>query len=243
MAYRRADQGSRTIAGVYFLACPLRRTSTQLVVAISSRALFDFEEENCALRPAPRRDVHRAPAVAPRAARQAGHRLSPRQEAPRFQCRRRQARGGRDPVAQRSGVGAARDALGGRQRAGDRARRVHARPRAVGVPAAAQRQPLPLGESRGRARSRSNEGFPAAVVFASTAIGRLASRRGAHRLRRRRRALRRRGRARLPRRRARRVPVARSRATRRGRCRRARSSRCSRRCIGCSRPTIATRCR
>jgi hypothetical protein len=50
--------------------------SHQLVVAISSRALFDFEEENALFDPHDDGPVHPAAAGTPRAAGQAGHRVS-----------------------------------------------------------------------------------------------------------------------------------------------------------------------
>ena len=80
---------------------PATAAGVQLVVAISSRALFDFEEENELFDPGDDRPYIELQLARLDAARQAGHRVPPRQEASRFQRRRRQARRGRHPVAQR----------------------------------------------------------------------------------------------------------------------------------------------
>ena len=88
--------------------------AAQLVVAISSRALFDFEEENQVFETADDRAYIELQLARLDAARQAGRRVPAGAEAARLQRRRRAPRRGRHPVAQRSGVGAARVPLGAR---------------------------------------------------------------------------------------------------------------------------------
>ena len=186
----------------------------KLVVAISSRALFDFEEENRVFERDDDRALHAAAARAPR---RAGAARASRSRWCRS-CSRFNADGaarrGRHPVAQRPGLGHARVPLGasgyGLPIA---ARRVHAR---------AQRpwrylrplrgQPVPVGQRGRRARARSRPACRRrASIPQSAQAGDAASRRSAHRLRRRRRAVLRRGRARLPARRPRRLPARTSR--------------------------------
>jgi 5'-nucleotidase len=168
----------------------------QLVVAISSRALFDFEEENRLFEAGDDRaymqlqlqrlDQPARPGVAFSLVRKL---LAFNDGAP--------GRGG-DPLAQRPGLGHARVPLGAALRPAGAARRVHARPAAVALPAAAARQPVPVGQRGRRARGAGRRCARGARLPALDArLGR-PSRRGAHRLRRRRGAVRRRGRARVP---------------------------------------------
>ena len=111
----------------------------KLVVAISSRALFDFEEENRHLRGQRRPRPTCSCSSSARPAGQAGRRLL---AGARSCCAFNDAgdaagRGG-DPVAQRPGLGHARVPLGAGLRHADPARRVHARRVAVALPAAAR---------------------------------------------------------------------------------------------------------
>src|SRR5712691_4084040 len=107
----------------------------KLVVAISSRALFDFEEENRIFESdgeAAYIALHFARLDVPARAGAAG-------------------RGG-DPVEKRSGVGPARVQVGSARRAGAGAGGVHARPQPVPLPRCAEGESVPVGE-----RSRRDE--------------------------------------------------------------------------------------
>ena len=105
----------------------------KLVVAISSRALFDFEEENRVFDAQGERayiDLQYSRMDVP-AKEGVAFRLVKKLLA--FNCGRDAARRGGDPVEERPGVGPAHLPLRGARRPEARARRVHARP-----------QPLPL---------------------------------------------------------------------------------------------------
>ena len=182
----------------------------QLVVAISSRALFDFEEENKVFETADDRSYMRL---------QLDRIEQPAKPGVAYRLVRKLEAFNADGVKRVDVVILSRnDPVSGlrvfksveKASLVDRARRVHARPRAVRLPRGAQGQPLPLGQRRRRAR-RAQRGLPGrARLHAAVARG-PASRGSAHRVRRRRGALRRRGRARLPDRGPRRVPEARVR--------------------------------
>ena len=183
----------------------------QLVVAISSRALFDFEEENQHFEANDDRAYMQLQLERIDAGGQARRRVLAGAKAPRLQRRVDAAGRGRDPVAQRPGLGHARVPLGAGLRHADPARRVHARRVALALPEAARRQPVPLDQRGRRALGARGRRAGGARLSALGARLRRASARSAHRLRRRRRALLRRGRARLPEERPRRLPGARAR--------------------------------
>ena len=125
---------------------------------------------------------------------------------------RRAARGGGDPLAQRPGLGHARVPLGPALRAAGGARRVHARRAALALPAAAGGQPVPQHQRSRRAPGTRRRRARGARVPAQPPRQQRPPARGAHRLRRRRRAVLRRGRARVPARRPGRLPEPRTRA-------------------------------
>ena len=181
----------------------------KLVVAISSRALFDLEEENRIFESGDDARLHEAAARAARRAGPARHRLFAGARSCCASTTRRRAAGrGGDPVAQRPGLGHARVPLGAWPTA---SRCSAACSRRAGRPSAT------CGRCGRTCSSRSTPttcarpcvaGFPAArVLVESVRASRCLSGRGAHRLRRRRGAVQRRGRARLPGRRARRLPA------------------------------------
>ena len=181
----------------------------KLVVAISSRALFNFEEENALFESGDaqaymklqleRLDVPAAP----------GHRVLADQEAAGLQRHHGAAGGSGDPLAQRPGVGHAHLPLRPCQRAQARARRLHPGPRAVPLPAAAARPPVPFGQCRRRARGAGRRLSGGAGADRVGAGGQQLPQRSAHRLRRRRGAVLGRSRARVPDAGARRLPAAR----------------------------------
>ena len=109
-------------------------------------------------------------------------------------------------------------------------------PLAVPLPAAAARPPVPFGQCRRRARGAGGRLSGRAVLTESVLAGEQLPQRGAHRLRRRRGAVLRRSRARVPGAGAATPSSSTSRARPRSRCPTAPSSRCWRRCTGCSRP-------
>ena len=189
------------------------RSAEQLVVAISSRALFDFEEENALFDDARRPAVHRAAARASRAARQARHRVPPGARSSwgstPTACKRVEVviLSRNDPV---SGLRVMKS-VAGNELAIERG--VFTRGRAPWAYLRPLNANLFLSANAGRrARGARRAASRPRVVYTQHRGRRFASRRGAHRLRRRRRAVRGRSGARVPAEGPDRVPVARGRS-------------------------------